>query len=40
MNIITFLFYAGCALFFLGIAVPYLEIVTGVCALIIAAKSL
>jgi hypothetical protein len=40
MNIITFLFFAGVACIFLGIGVPYVELVAGICAAIIAIKSL
>jgi hypothetical protein len=40
MNIITFLFYAALACLYLGIGLPYLELVAGVCALVLAVKSI
>jgi hypothetical protein len=40
MNVISFLFFAGCACIFLGIGIPYVEPITGICAAVIAIKSL
>lgn len=40
MNIVVFLFYVALAVFFLGLPVPYAELVAGICAAIIAIKSL
>lgn len=40
MNIIAFLFYAGIFCLMFGIGVPYLEIVVGICALVLAIKSI
>jgi hypothetical protein len=35
VKIATVLFYAGLALFFFGIGFPYLEIIIGICALVL-----
>ena len=40
MNVIAFLFYAALAVIFLGLAIPYAELVAGICALVLAIKSL
>jgi hypothetical protein len=40
MNIITFVFYAGLALFFFGVGFPFLKIIIGICALVLAVKSI
>ena len=39
-KIATVLFYAGLALFFFGIAFPYLEIIIGICALVLLVSTL
>jgi len=36
VKIVTVLFYAGLAMFFLGVGVPFLEIIIGLCALVLA----
>lgn len=35
-KIVTFIFYAALALFFFGVAIPFLEIIIGICALVLA----
>jgi hypothetical protein len=36
VRIVTVVFYVGLALFFLGVGVPFLEIIIGLCALVLA----
>ena len=35
-KIVAIVFYVGLALFFLGVGVPFLEIIIGLCALVLA----
>lgn len=35
-KIVTIVFYAGLALFFFGVGFPFLEIIIGICAAILA----
>ena len=35
-KVVTVIFYAALALFFLGVGFPFLEVVIGVCALVLA----
>jgi len=39
-KIVTIVFYVGLALFFFGISFPFLEIIIGICALILAVLGL
>lgn len=36
MKVVSFIFYAGLALFFFGVAFPALKIIIAICALVIA----
>jgi len=38
-KVITIIFYAGLALFFFGVAFPYLEVILGICALALCIRS-
>lgn len=40
MRVVVFLFYAALALLYFGIGFPYLEIIIGLCALILAVSAL
>ena len=35
-KVVTVIFYAALALFFFGVGIPFLEVVIGVCALVLA----